>query len=453
MCKFNQFFSLMLLVMLTGCASYFNQPTHNQKARFGEENQNFKYLKNISPEVPIVVGVYKFKDQTGQYKQVESGMSYSTAVTQGATTILIKSLEDSQWFIPIERENISNLLNERQIIRSTRQEESQKNSSVVNQDLPPLLFAGILLEGGIISYDTNIITGGFGAKYFGAGGSNQYRQDRITIYLRAVSTASGKVLKTVYISKTILSQAIDFNLYRYVKLKRILEVETGVSQNEPTQMAIKEAIDKAVESLIIEGIQDGLWKVKDYNKELVDNVLLQYNKEKRDAEETQLLNRKPLFTRGKNGISVSGFTTYFDGDYNNSTFSYGTEATFKCIPDSPKWNFTQSVGFMSLESDHVLKQDFLYLSSNVQYTILPYDKISPFVYAGGGGIMDANFSKLNFKFQYGLGVEYVPFNNIGFRVFGEQNYLFTDQLDGLEQGKLNDSYWKMGISLMLFINN
>lgn len=451
--KLPKYLYLLLLMFLYGCSAYLNQPTHTQKARFGEENEKFQYLNFITPETPIVVGVYKFKDQTGQYKQVENGVSYSTAVTQGATTILVKALEDSKWFIPIERENISNLLNERQIIRSTRQEENQKNGNNSNQDLPPLLFAGILLEGGIISYDSNIITGGSGIKYFGIGGSNQYREDRITIYLRAVSTSSGKILKTVYISKTILSQAVDINLYKYVKLKRILEVETGVSQNEPTQMAIKDAIDKAVESLIVEGVQDGLWKVKDYNKDLVDTILKRYQKEKKDSEETELFDRKPDYTRGKNNVSFLGFGTYVDGDYSNSEINYGAEVTFKLLPDKSKWNITQSIGFMTLENTKVFVQEYMLLSSNLEYNVLPYDKISPFVYGGGGGIMDANFDKYYLKIQYGGGLEILSFKNVGLKIFAEQNYLFTDQLDFMKRGNKNDSYWKFGIGINLFLNN
>ena len=108
--------------------------------------------------------------------------SFSTAIPQGITSILIKALEDSDWFIPIERENVANLLNERQIIRTTKQEYTQNNNkNNNNQQLPPLLFAGVLLEGGVISYDTNVLTGGLGARYFGIGASTQYRQDRICL--------------------------------------------------------------------------------------------------------------------------------------------------------------------------------------------------------------------------------------------------------------------------------
>ena len=254
---------LALTLLISGCGAYFNQPYAPQDARTGELAPKTETLRQLPlPTEPVVVGVYNFKDQTGQYKAQENGSSFSTAVSQGATTMLIQALEESKWFTPIERENLNNLLNERNIIRSTR-EEFRKNESAAQPMLPPLLYAGVLLEGGIVSYDTNIITGGAGARYFGAGASVKYRQDRISIYLRAVSTSNGKILKTVYVSKTILSQAVDASLFRYVSFQRLMEAETGFTKNEPVQLAMKDAIEKAVESLIIEGVEAGLWSTKD----------------------------------------------------------------------------------------------------------------------------------------------------------------------------------------------
>ncbi|MEL7021765.1 MAG: CsgG/HfaB family protein, partial [Bacteroidota bacterium] len=192
----------------------FRQPIQPTRARLGEETQSTIELKTLpEPKEPIVVAVYKFRDQTGQYKPSETGANWSTAVTQGATSILIKALENSNWFVPIERENVGNLLNERKIIRSSRAQYGADNSNT-KQLLPPLLFAGLILEGGIVSYDANVITGGAGLRYFGAGASGQYRQDRVTVYLRAISTSNGKILKSVYTSKTILSQKLDAGLFR-----------------------------------------------------------------------------------------------------------------------------------------------------------------------------------------------------------------------------------------------
>ena len=250
---------LPIVFSLQSCSTLFNLPANGEKSTLGEVTNLTTELKEIPPpKDKIVVGVYKFRDQTGQYKPSESGSNWSTAVPQGTTTILIKALEDSKWFIPIERENIANLLNERQIIRSTRQEYA-KDGDKNSQMLPPLLYAGILLEGGIISYDSNVMTGGVGARYFGIGGSTQYRQDRITVYLRAVSTLNGEILKTVYVSKNILSTGVSGNFFKYIDTERLLESEVGFTQNEPVQLAVTEAIEKAVKTLIIEGLQNDIW--------------------------------------------------------------------------------------------------------------------------------------------------------------------------------------------------
>ena len=136
-------FCFISILFLSGCGAYFNQPTGVQKAVIGENSAATVTLKNLpKPQEPVVVGVYKFRDQTGQYKPTENGSTFSTAVTQGATTILIKALEDSKWFTPIERENLGDLLNERNIIRSTRQEYA-KNTETTESQLTPLLFAGV----------------------------------------------------------------------------------------------------------------------------------------------------------------------------------------------------------------------------------------------------------------------------------------------------------------------
>lgn len=449
--KIGILLNITLLLLLTSCGAFFNQPIQKQNARFGEEVFVGSHIRDIKPMKPIVVGVYKFRDQTGQYKQVESGVSYSTAVTQGATTILIKALEDTEWFTPIERENVSNLLNERQIIRSTRLEESQKNGTESNvTPLAPLLFAGVILEGGIVSYDSNIITGGAGARYFGAGASTQYRQDRITIYLRAVSTSSGRILKTVYVSKTILSQAIDVNLFRFVKLKRLLEIETGVSHNEPGQLAVKEAIEKAVESLIIEGLKDGIWQARE-DKYVVDRAIANYDHEKREAEKTDLFERKLYNRRGAHSIYAKPFVTMFDGDYTNSNLDFGGQIGYKRYFSGSYFSAEVAAGLLTLSNTEVFKDRFIVGDANIEYNFLPYDNLTPFAYFGGGGLANEDFSDITFKLQYGIGAEYIPLENIGFRIFAEQNFLLSDELDGKIHGEYDDKYWTFGLGVNIFL--
>lgn len=446
--KLKSCVAVSILFLLSSCAAYFNQPLNVTNARLGESTSEYTLLDGAIPEdEPIVVGVYKFRDQTGQYKSVENGSSWSTAVTQGGTSILLKSLEDSKWFTPIERENVSNLLNERQIIRSTRQEYAENDEEILS--LPPLLFANILLEGGVVSYDTNIITGGSGARYFGAGGSAEYREDRITIYLRAVATSNGKILKTVYTSKTILSQGISANLFRYVNVKRLLEVETGVTRNEPTQLAVKAAIDKAVETLIIEGIIEGIWKPKG-GEAVVKNIKEQYLKEKEEAASTDFLNRKLEDRRGKIGFNYSGGVSIPSMDYANPDEKVSTQGSLKFYMRNPAFNINIGGSYVQLDNINAFSENYMSLDVNLGVDLLPYDKFTPTFHIGAGVISDLDIDNPIMEFQYGIGLEYLLTNKFGIYLVGEQNILFSDDIEGVSQGKYNDYYWRVGLGLSFY---
>jgi curli production assembly/transport component CsgG len=220
------------------------------------------------PPQPIAVAVYGFADQTGQLRPAENLQSLSRAVTQGGTSILVGALRNAgngSWFTVVERERLDNLLRERQIIREMRAQylgEQQTPASI----LPSLLFAGITLEGGIIGFDTNTQTGGVGARFLGIGGSTQYRTNKVTVYLRAVSVRTGEVLANVVTEKTVSSVQISAGAFRFVTFNELLEAEVGVTQNEPMQLAVQSAIERAVYALILEGATPGprqLWSFAD----------------------------------------------------------------------------------------------------------------------------------------------------------------------------------------------
>ena len=211
------------------------------------------------PKGKVVVGVYGVRDQSGQYKPAPDS-SFSTAVTQGATSILVKALKDSGWFLPVERENLQNILTERKIVRAL--ETPQDKAAPVVQ-LPPLMPAAILIEGAIVAYESNVRTGGAGARYLGVGISDQYRVDQVTIALRAVDTRSGQVLGSVSTTKTIYSFQLATGIFRFVNFKELLEIEAGYTRNEPVQLCVKEAIESAVVHLTVQGLRDKVWTLKD----------------------------------------------------------------------------------------------------------------------------------------------------------------------------------------------
>jgi len=125
-----------------------------------------------------------------------------------------------------------------------------------------MLFAGMILEGGVIGYDTNIETGGTGARYLGIGTTNQYRRDSIVISLRAVSTLTGEVILNVQTQKTVLSSGMAGDVFRFLDMDtKLLELESGMTQNESVTFAVRSAIEAAVLELIKQGDERGYWKI------------------------------------------------------------------------------------------------------------------------------------------------------------------------------------------------
>lgn len=226
-------------------------------------------LQLPQPKGKVFVAAYGFRDQTGQYKSAPDS-SFSTLVTQGATSMLIKALKDSGWFIPVERESLQELLTERRIVRALDGSQTEESSAI---HIPALTPASILVDGGIIAYETNVRTGGAGARFLGIGLSNQYRVDQVTVSLRSIDIRSGQILQTVSTTKTIFSYEVRPSVFKFVSVKDLLELEAGITRNEPAQLSVKEAIEAAVILLIAQGLKDGNWSLK--NPQDLDSPILQ----------------------------------------------------------------------------------------------------------------------------------------------------------------------------------
>ena len=240
------------------------------------ENAAFKTPKTISgkqldklpaPSGKIAVAIYNFTDQTGQRKDPADGKggTNSSAVTQGGTAILMYALQNSNWFNVLERKGLADLSKERNIIRIANN----------GAKLVPMKNADLLLEGGITGYATNTRTGGTGVEYFGISRSKQYREDFVTVNLRAIDIASGQVVLSVSASRRLLSKEIRSGVYQYVRFKQLLGIEKGITVNEPSHICISDTIEKAVHDLIIEGVLKGTWKLKN-PKDINSDSITQY---------------------------------------------------------------------------------------------------------------------------------------------------------------------------------
>ncbi len=248
---------LLLTLFLVGCAAS-GKPNFN--VRTGEVK--FKALSEITAPKgdPIIIAVYDFLDMTGQKKPGGNFASMSTAVTQGSYQLLIKALQDAgegTWFRVVERTSLPSLLQERKLIRSTRQQINGEGA----EPLPPLLFAGAYITGGIVGYDSDIKSGGIGARVLGIQAHKQYRQDIVTVILRLVNVQTGEVVITTTVEKTILSTSTGSDLFKYFDADTLLvEIEAGFARNEPVTFAVRKAIEKGVVDLINQGVQKKLWE-------------------------------------------------------------------------------------------------------------------------------------------------------------------------------------------------
>jgi len=447
--------------MQFACAPMMKQPMKTSEARLGANSSVYEDMQKLpEPKEPLVVAVYKFRDQTGQYKPSDIGANWSTAVTQGATSILIQSLEESGWFVPIEREGLANLLNERKIIRSSRANyNSQDPGQEQNQLLTPLLFAGVILEGGIISYESNVMTGGAGLRYFGAGASGEYREDRVSIYLRAISTSNGRILKTVHTSKTILSQKMDAGIFRYVSLKRLLEAEIGFTFNEPAGIAVQEAIDKAVHAMVIEGLLADLWEVKDTD-DLSTEAISDYLEEKKENEKTDYLGFQSLPFRSSYKLGVSGGTMIYDGDYPNGNLGPAGEFNLGFFQDK-SLSFDIGIGAGELSAQNAFSTVVQYSRLNLMYRILNYYRSTPYIQGGGGYLVnlgddpfgegDESTLENSGFLNAGIGFEYMLGQKMGLDFNAGYYWLLNDGIDQVNQGQYNDYFWSLRLGINFYL--
>ncbi len=265
----------LAVTLLAGCAVSHPPSNVALNTQLTPATKITRDLTNLPPpKGKIVVAVYGFRDLTGQYKPAPDS-SFSTSVTQGAASMLVQALRTSGWYIPVERENLQNLLTERKIVRALENPQDKKNT-VVN--LPQLLPATILIEGGIIAYESNVRTGGAAARYLGIGLSHQYRVDQVTINLRSIDIRDGQVLNSVSTTKAVYSYEIHPSVFKFVTFKDLLELEGGMTRNEPAQLCVKEAIESGVVHLTVLGLRDHVWALKnekDWDTPIIQTYLKQ----------------------------------------------------------------------------------------------------------------------------------------------------------------------------------
>jgi len=260
-----------MTLLATGCAMTPSMVDYSKESSWKPTVQTAPLVNELRdvPELngPVItIAVYNFLDKTGQRKPASNIANLSSAVSQGSEVWVIKALQEAgngTWFQVVERVGLDNLVKERQLIRSTR-EQYERTKEKGPTPLKPMLFAGLLLEGGIVGYDSNVAAGGVGARYLGIGAQTEYRIDTVTVVMRIVSVSTGKVLLSVATEKVIASSRSGADVFKFLDMgTKAVEAESGYSVNEPVNYAVRAAIEAGIIEIINQGEKEGLWKFKE----------------------------------------------------------------------------------------------------------------------------------------------------------------------------------------------
>jgi curli production assembly/transport component CsgG len=324
--------------------------------------------------------------------------------------------------------------------------------------LPPLLFAGIILEGGIIGYDTNIITGGAGVRYMGMGGSGEFRKDQVTIYLRAVSTQTGRILKTVHTTKSIISQKLDGGIFRFVEENRLLEAEAGFTFNEPPVMAVTEAIDEALRMLVLEGVEEKLWRPDDVDEFSAYKATYEELLHRKAEIKTDYFGFEKEDTRRQGNLVATSFTYGSHiGNYKNRVAEPGMSIQIERHIShglSLKMNVMRSV----ISAERLYSEPINGLDLQLNYYLTPTHKLSPYVGIGSGVLAydrQPNYTSSQIFPNASLegGLDYQLNDWLGLRVGGVYRYMIKDGLDGVKMGTIHDQQWNVNLGLTIRPNS
>lgn len=153
--------------------------------------------------------------------------------------------------------------------------------------------------------------------------------------------------------------------------------------------------------------------------------------------------------RGTNTFDMGAGTSVINGDLVDPAFEIYFHAGYKRYI-FPHLNVNISYNKFNLAYQEGYNEGFMSFDLNLESTLLPHYKFSPFVFVGGGYNASNYFETSAIKFQGGGGVEYILTEGLGIKLYTDYNYVMSDELDGLIAGNSDDTYFRMGLGLNFY---
>lgn len=153
--------------------------------------------------------------------------------------------------------------------------------------------------------------------------------------------------------------------------------------------------------------------------------------------------------RGTNAVDFGVGTSVINGDLVDPKFEFYFHVGYKRYI-FPHLNINIGYNKFNLAYADGYNEGFMSFDLNLESTLLPNSRFSPFIFVGGGYNASNYFESTATKFQGGGGIEYIVTEGLGIKLYADYNYVMSDELDGLVAGDSDDTYFRIGFGMNFY---
>ena len=153
--------------------------------------------------------------------------------------------------------------------------------------------------------------------------------------------------------------------------------------------------------------------------------------------------------RGTSVVDISAGTSLINNDYPEPELEFYFRLGFKHYL-SEFLNLNLCFNRYNLAFNDTFNEGYMSFDLNLEYLVSPFSQLSPFVYGGYGYNTNVDFDNSQPKVQAGLGLEFIIFEKLGVKIFGEYNYVLSNELEGLIVPDNDESFIRAGVGLHFY---
>lgn len=173
------------------------------------------------------------------------------------------------------------------------------------------------------------------------------------------------------------------------------------------------------------------------------------SEEQSDAKVKKTYKTEFYDLRGTNVIDVAIGTSVINGDFSDPMFEIYSHIGYKRHL-TPYFGIDIGYHKFNLAYIDIYNEGFMSFDINLDLTILPHNNFSPFIFLGAGLNASNHFQQTANKFQGGGGLEYIVSETFGVKLYTDYNYVLSDELDGLEAGDSDDTYFRIAFGVNFY---